>query len=141
MPNAHEAMSYTRTDTPHAALATLADLVPLAVVTCGAEGAIAVDSATGETATVTGLDVAVVDPTGAGDVFGASLVVGTLDGWPLVERLRFANLAAALSATRLGGAPAAPGWQDIARWWRAVRTSSGLLRRDYGFLDRVIPEG
>lgn len=141
MPNAYEAMSYTRTDTPHSALGKLADLVPLAVVTCGADGAIAVDTATDEVASVRGLDVAVVDPTGAGDVFGASLVAGTLAGWPLVERLRFANLAAALSACRLGGAPAAPGWPDIARWWRAVRAGSPELRRDYDFLDRVIPEG
>lgn len=136
MPNAHEAMSYTRTGTPRAALAKLAELVPLAVVTCGADGALAVDSATGETASVSGLDVPVVDPTGAGDVFGASLVAATLAGWPLAERLRFANLAAALSTQRLGGAPAAPGWPDIARWWR---TAPAELRADYAFLDRVIP--
>ena len=141
MPNAHEAMSYTRTDTPQAALAKLSDLVPLAVVTCGADGAIAVDGTTGETATVAGLDIPVVDPTGAGDVFGASLVAGTLAGWPLTERLRFANLAAALSACWLGGAPAAPAWPDIARWWRAVRGGSPDLRSDYAFLDHVIPEG
>ena len=140
MPNAYEAMSYTRTDSPRAALAKLADLVPLAVVTCGAAGAIAVDGTTGETASVTGLDVDVVDPTGAGDVFGASLVAATLSGWPLAERLRFANLAAALSARRLGGAPAAPGWPDIAQWWHTARADAEL-RRDYAFLDRVIPEG
>jgi sugar/nucleoside kinase (ribokinase family) len=87
---------------------------------------------------VTGLDVPVVDPTGAGDVFGASLVAATLAGWPLAERLRFANLAAALSTQRLGGAPAAPAWADIARWWR---TAPAELRADYDFLDRVIPEG
>lgn len=140
MPNADEAMSYTRTESPHAALAKLADLVPLAVVTRGANGAIAVDATSGETAEVAGLDVAVVDPTGAGDVFGASLVAATLSGWPLAERLRFANLAAALSARRLGGAPAAPRWSDIARWWHEVRASSGPLRTDYAFLDRVIPD-
>jgi sugar/nucleoside kinase (ribokinase family) len=108
------------------------------VVTCGGDGAIAVDGTTGETATVAGLDIEVVDPTGAGDVFGASLVAATLSGWPLAERLRFANLAAALSARRLGGAPAAPTWPDIARWWRAAPAE---LRADYAFLDRVIPEG
>jgi sugar/nucleoside kinase (ribokinase family) len=140
MPNAYEAMSYTRTDSPRTALAKLADLVPLAVVTCGAGGAIAVDATTGETAEVAGLDGGVVDPTGAGDVFGASLVAATLAGWPLAERLRFANLAAALSARKLGGAPAAPGWPDIARWWHAARAEDEL-RRDYAFLDRVIPEG
>ena len=35
LPNADEAMGYTRTDTPTAALSRIADLVPLAVVTLG----------------------------------------------------------------------------------------------------------
>lgn len=141
LPNAHEAMSYTRTGTPRAALAKLAELVPLAVVTCGRDGALAVDATTGETAAVPGLGVDVVDPTGAGDVFGASLVAGTLAGWPLVQRLRFANLAAALSVQGVGGAPAAPGWAGIARWWRAISTGDGDpgLRHDYAFLSEVLP--
>ena len=45
---------YTRTDTPAAALSRLADLVPLAVVTLGRDGAIAVDGTTGESASVAG---------------------------------------------------------------------------------------
>ncbi|HKS47607.1 MAG TPA: PfkB family carbohydrate kinase [Amycolatopsis sp.] len=141
MPNAHEAMSYTRTDSPDAALAKLGDLVPLAVITCGAEGAIATDATTAETALVPGLPMEVVDSTGAGDVFGASLVAATLAGWPLAERVRFANLAAALSVRQLGGALAAPGWPGVARWWREVRTRPDHhdLRRDYAFLDRVVP--
>jgi sugar/nucleoside kinase (ribokinase family) len=141
LPNAHEAMSYTRTDTPHAALARLAELVPLAVVTCGGDGALAIDATTGESAAVSGLDINVVDPTGAGDVFGASLVTATLAGWPLADRLRFANLSAALSVQRIGGALAAPGWAGIAQWWQAVKTGGGdpELRRAYGFLSDVIP--
>lgn len=142
MPNAHEAMSYTRTDTPEAALSRLAELVPLAVVTCGPDGAMALDADSGEYAVVTGLRMDVVDPTGAGDVFGASLVAATLWKWPLADRLRFANLAAALSVERLGGAPAAPGWAGIAGWWQRLRTVPGLsdLRREYAFLDDVLPE-
>jgi sugar/nucleoside kinase (ribokinase family) len=136
-PNAHEAMAYTRTDSPAAALAKLAELVPLAVVTRGGEGAIGVDATTGETAEVTGLPVTVVDPTGAGDVFGAGMVVGTLAGWPLAQRLRFANLVAALSVGGLGGAPAAPGWADIARWWRGV--TDPTVRNDYAFIPDVTP--
>jgi hypothetical protein len=70
---------------------------------------------------------------------GASLVAATLAGWPLAERLRFANLAAALSVQRIGGA-AAPGWPGIAHWWRGIRSAPHHdLRRDYAFLDRVIP--
>jgi len=137
MPNAQEAMSYTATDTPAAALTRLADLVPLAVVTCGADGAIAVDATTGETAQVPGLPVDVRDPTGAGDVFGAGLVVATLAGWPLAQRLRFANLAAALSVRRVGAAASAPGWADVAAWYRAV--TDPQLRRGYGFIHDVIP--
>ncbi len=81
------------------------------------------------------------DATGAGDVFGAGFVAATLAGWPLADRLRFANLGAALSVQQFGGALGAPGWAGIARWWRAIRddpAASGL-RRDYAFLDDVIP--
>ena len=46
------------------------------MVTLGAEGAYAVDSATGETAEVPALTVEALDPTGAGDVFVAGFVTG-----------------------------------------------------------------
>ncbi|WP_159622240.1 PfkB family carbohydrate kinase [Ruania rhizosphaerae] len=121
-PNAQEAMGYTRTDSPQAALRALADHVPLAVVTRGHEGVIAIDSATGEEAEVPALDVAAIDPTGAGDVFAAALVLGTVRGWPLTKRLRFATLCSSLAVQQFGGSLAAPGWGDIADWWRDVRT-------------------
>jgi sugar/nucleoside kinase (ribokinase family) len=141
MPNAGEAMAYTRTSSVPAALSKLAELVPLAVVTCGEEGVYAVDGTTGESARVPPVAVEAVDTTGAGDVFGAALVAATLAGWPLAVRLRFAALVAALSVQRVGGAAAAPGWGRIARWWRAVRGAPGTteLRRAYAFLDEAIP--
>ena len=47
---------------------------------------------------------------------------------------------------RLGGSLAAPGWGDIADWWRDIadRSGAGDLRaryiaRDYGFLADLIP--
>jgi len=130
-------MAYTRTSTPQDAVARIAELVPLAVVTCGSAGAIAIDGSTGEQAWAPAAwSWDALDTTGAGDIFGASLVVGTLAGWPLVDRLRFANLCAALSVGRLGGAPAAPGWSTIARWW--LSTQDPQLRTDYAFLDRVL---
>lgn len=73
LPNAEEAMRYTRTDCPRAAAHALAERVPLAVVTLGAEGAYAVDAATGTTAEVPAIAVEALDPTGAGDVFVAGL--------------------------------------------------------------------
>ena len=145
LPNAGEAMAYTRTGSPRAALAKLAEAVPLAVVTLGADGAIAVDATTGESAAVPGVPVDVVDTTGAGDVFGACLVAATLmlaQARPLAERLRFAALGAALSLRRPGGAAAAPSWDDVAAWWAATRRGpDDALRRDYGFLDDVLPRG
>lgn len=145
MPNAREAMAYTRTETAQDALYALADRVPLAVVTNGAEGALAIDATTGEEARVPALRVPALDPTGAGDVFGAGLVVGTLSGWSLEQRLSFATLCSALAVQEFGGSLAAPGWGDIADWWHDIRDTGeqssyrNSLRRRYAFLDDIVP--
>jgi sugar/nucleoside kinase (ribokinase family) len=146
MPNAVEAMRYTRTDSPQAALRTLAEHVPLAVVTLGGDGAIAIDGVTGETAAVPALPVDALDPTGAGDVFGAALVLGTIAGWPLEHRLLFAGVSAALAVHEFGGSLAAPGWGDIGDWWRRTRACAATggagaaeLARRYGFLEDLVP--
>jgi sugar/nucleoside kinase (ribokinase family) len=138
VPNADEAMSYTRTDSPGAALEALRELVPLVVVTTGSGGAFAADNSTGETAWAPAVPVQALDPTGAGDVFLAGLMLGTRDGWPLLQRLRFANLVAALSVRDFGGAMAAPGWGEVAAWWSTARTDPRMAR-DYAFLGDVIP--
>ncbi|HEY5834542.1 carbohydrate kinase family protein [Streptomyces sp.] len=147
LPNAAEAMHYTRAATPHEAVRKLAELVPLAVVTLGAEGACAVDSSTGETAEVPALLVETLDPTGAGDVFVAGFVTGTLAGWPLADRLAFASLCAALSVQEFGGSLSAPGWIEIAGWWQQVKAYAGevavhreVLTR-YAFLETLLPAG
>ncbi len=144
-PNEVEAMAYTRTDSAEAAVAMLAELVPLAVVTRGHEGAVAIDQTTGEQAAIPALRVPAIDPTGAGDVFAAALVFGTLDGWPLADRLRFAALASALAVQQFGGGLAAPGWGDISDWWSRTRRQSAdgdaaaaELARDYGFLTDLL---
>ncbi|MDH2424242.1 PfkB family carbohydrate kinase [Sphaerisporangium sp. TRM90804] len=146
MPNAVEAMAYTQTETPREALYALADRVPLAVVTDGANGAMAIDSTTGEEAYAPALRVTALDPTGAGDVFGAGMVLGTLSGWPLADRLAFAGVCSALAVQQFGGSLAAPGWGDIADWWNGIRAAAGhsgayidSLARRYAFLDRLVP--
>ena len=144
-PNAVEAMAYTRTATPQDALYAIADLVPLAVVTNGPHGALAIDSATGEEVNVPALRVPALDPTGAGDVFGAALAVGTLAGWSLHDRVAFGTLCASLAVQQFGGSLAAPGWGDIATWWHQIRDApSGgaydtAVRRRYGFLEEIVP--
>ncbi|MFI8187577.1 carbohydrate kinase family protein [Streptomyces sp. NPDC085946] len=143
LPNAEEAMRYTRTACPRAAAHALTEHVPVAVVTLGAEGAYAVDRRTGETASVPAIAVEALDPTGAGDVFVAGFVTGTLAGWPLADRLAFAGLTAALSVQEFGGSLSAPGWSEIAAWWRRVQSVEGqdpaALRR-YAFLAGLVPE-
>jgi sugar/nucleoside kinase (ribokinase family) len=145
LPNEVEATAYTRTDDPEAALQRLADLVPVVAVTSGASGSRAVDAHTGEHAEAAAVPVQVLDTTGAGDVFDAAFTLGTLEGWPLTDRLAFANLCAALSTQHLGGSLAAPGWTDVASWWTATRTRARAggavaveLARCYGFLDDVV---
>ena len=57
--------------------------------------------------------VNVLDSTGAGDIFRAGFVYGLLHGWPVPERLKFANAAAALSCTRLGAIASVPALADV----------------------------
>ncbi|MFI9818353.1 PfkB family carbohydrate kinase [Saccharothrix variisporea] len=141
LPNDVEAMRYTRTDTAVDAARALSSYVPVVVVTRGGGGAVAVDASTGEVVEVPGLNVAPLDSTGAGDVFGAGFVLGTLAGWPLCDRVRFANLCAALSVQHFGGSLSAPGWVDIATWWRTVsrRAEVDVDLRGYRFLEDVLP--
>lgn len=140
-PNMVEAMAYTRTDSPLDAARSLSSRVPLVVVTCGEDGAIAIDSATGEEAVVPRVPVTVLDATGAGDVFAASLVLGTLRGWPLAQRLSFSALCSALAVQQFGGSLASPGWGDIADWWTRTRAVGDRSLMDrYRFLDDVLPD-
>ncbi len=145
LPNDAEAMHYTRTDNPRAALSRLAEHVPVAVVTRGSQGAVAIDQTTGEVVEVPGVPVAALDTTGAGDVFLAGFTTATLAGWPLVHRVRFATLTAALAVRHFGGSLSAPGWADVEQWWRSVSLAA---RRDPGaaqladafaFLPGVVP--
>ncbi|HEY2296099.1 MAG TPA: PfkB family carbohydrate kinase [Jatrophihabitans sp.] len=146
LPNSVEAMAYTHTEDPHDAVHALADCVPVAVVTCGGQGALGVDATTGEEEWVPSLPVNAHDPTGAGDVFGAAFVLGTIERWPLRQRLAFANLCAALSVQYVGGSLAAPGWGDIIDWISGMRARAGAgsstaadYVESYAFIEDVLP--
>ncbi len=139
MPNSIEAMAYTRTDTAELALSALSDRVPVVVVKRGERGAIAFDAATGEHAEAPALPVEALDATGAGDVFGAAFVYGTLAGWPLLDRLRFANLCGGLSVRHHSGSLGSPCWGEIAAFGESGEVPEEILR-DYAFIVPYIPE-
>jgi ribokinase len=81
------------------------------VLTLGARGAyVAGDGVRG---LVPGFAVEAVDTTAAGDVHCGALAVALVEGRPLLEAVRFANAAAAISATKLGAQPSAPFRKDI----------------------------
>ncbi len=136
-PNAHEALAYTRTDDPVRAARLLAERVPLAVVTLGADGVVAVDSSTGEQVVVPPVRVRAVDSTGAGDVFCAALAVGTLAELPLRERIDLAALVAAITVSRPGGAAGAPRRAELAPWLAANPAAADPDR--YGFVTTSLP--
>ena len=137
--NAVEAMAYTRTGSPRAALDLLAPRVPVCVVKDGGRGASGVDNITGERASEPAIPVELLDPTGAGGVFDAGFAFGTLAGWPLDQRLRFANLCAGLSVRHHSGSLGAPTWGEIAGWL-ADPALPGEVRAAYGFIDPYIQD-
>jgi sugar/nucleoside kinase (ribokinase family) len=83
----------------------------LLCATIGAEGAIALDG--DRLVHSPGFRVQAVDTTGAGDVFRAGFIYGTLQGWSTEHVLRFANAAAGLSCTRAGAIGGVPALEEI----------------------------
>jgi sulfofructose kinase len=92
---------------PEGALARLASLgARLPVVTLGARGAVAWWE--GKPLASPAFGVAVVDTTGAGDVFHGAFAWGLLEGLGAAALLRAANAAAAWACTGLGAQGALP---------------------------------
>jgi ribokinase len=70
---------------------------------------------------VPGFKVKTVDSTAAGDIFNGALGVALAEGKTVLDAVRFANAAAALSVTRLGAQPSAPIRADIEKFLRRRR--------------------
>ena len=104
MPNAREAKKIAGTGDLEAAIASLAARVPTLVVKMGAGGAMAQRG--GKRVTAPALQVAAVDPVGAGDSFDAGFIFQHVRSNAYATSLAFGNLMGAFSTTRPGGTEA-----------------------------------
>lgn len=96
------------------------------ILTLGARGAFVADASRSQL--VHGFPVKAVDTTAAGDVFNGALAVALGEGRPVIEAVRFANAAAAISVTRLGAQPSAPARKQIELLMTSAKTTKGVRR-------------
>jgi sugar/nucleoside kinase (ribokinase family) len=104
LPNEHEACRLAKNENSEAALAQLAERVPLVVMKRGEKGAVARRGGTKVASEP--FPTQAVDSIGAGDSFDAGFLHQFIRGASLETCLRFGNLTGALSTTRQGGTEA-----------------------------------
>jgi sugar/nucleoside kinase (ribokinase family) len=105
--NENEIRALADTDDREAAIAAIQDKVPLLVVTCGSEGAMAVERGVRVAVPIARLGTGVVDTTGAGDLFAAGFLYGHCRERSLEDSLRIGAIAAAEVISHLGARPKA----------------------------------
>jgi sugar/nucleoside kinase (ribokinase family) len=104
--NHHELEALTGAADLEGGIAALAGKIPTLVVTCSADGAVAVRD--GERAAVPAEPIdAVVDTTGAGDLFAAGFLYGHVNGEPLERCLKRGAICAAEIISHYGARPEA----------------------------------
>lgn len=96
--------------------------VQTAIITLGARGAFVATPT--QSHLVAGFKVKPVDTTAAGDTFNGALAVALAEGQPLIDAVRFANAAGALSVTRMGAQPSVPSRQEIEKLLTGRRVAS-----------------
>ena len=90
------------------------------IITLGAEGAYL--AAPGLRENIPAFTVKAIDTTAAGDIFCGALAVALVEGKSLPDAARFASAASAISVTRLGAQPSAPGREEIERFLATFRS-------------------
>ena len=103
--NEAEIRSLAQQEDRDLAVAAIRDKVPLLVVTCGEEGALAVQGDAQARVPIARIGKGVVDTTGAGDLFAAGFLVGQTRGLSLEASLRIGSLAAAEVISHFGARP------------------------------------
>lgn len=134
-PNEKEAFFLTGTESVEQAASKLAELVDVVVVTAEKLGAFTVEQHTGKSFWSPSIKVNSVDPTGAGDVFLASLAVGRELHLSLEDAVAFATLVAGISVTKFSGSLGAPQISEILEWHK---TSNEELSARYEFVPKFV---
>jgi len=107
LPSEEEARLLTGTEDIEVACRKLLSYGPkMIALKRGKDGSVVVTA--GQKIEVSSFKVREVDPTGAGDCFGAGFIVGLLKGWELEKVARFANAVGALAVTKKGPMEGAP---------------------------------
>jgi len=91
----------------------LAKGVETVIITLGAQGAFVASGTVKQL--VPGFTAKPVDTTAAGDTFNGALAVALAERIPIIDAVRFANAAGAISVTRDGAQPSAPTRQEIEK--------------------------
>jgi sugar/nucleoside kinase (ribokinase family) len=112
LPSSSEAAMLTGdVDETTACQSLLSRGIPIVALKRGSHGSVVFT--TKQRIEVPSLSVTEIDPTGAGDCYGGAFVVGLLEGWDLTRIARFANIAGALSVTRLGPMEGSPRRSEV----------------------------
>ncbi len=116
-PNRSEAsrisgINVTDMESAHRAIRAIYAMGPKnVIITLGSEGSLIYDGSM--IMRVDACKVEAVDTTAAGDTYSGVLASGIAEGKSLIEAVREANVAAAISVTRMGAQPAAPTRAEI----------------------------
>ena len=100
-------------DAVKAAEALLAKGVELVIITLGTKGALLATKE--ESKLIPGFKVEAADTTAAGDVFNGALAVAISEEKEIMDAIKFAHAAAAISVTRMGAQPSAPQREEIEK--------------------------
>ncbi len=109
--NRDELCSLYQTDDFAEALSMIEGRVTVAAITCGDEGAIIL--AGGERHLVEALPTAVIDTTGAGDLFAAGFLYGAMNGFDLAKAGQLGTACASLTISQVGPRPEAAALQEL----------------------------
>jgi sugar/nucleoside kinase (ribokinase family) len=102
LPNTDEAAILTGSRDPYAQAEILGRFNPEGTIVITQGGAGAVARRGGHVLHAEAFKVEAIDGAGAGDAFDAGFLVGTMEGWPLGDSLRFASALGASCTRALG---------------------------------------